>query len=444
MVALSGERRGGKLTRFSGAEFLERLGMFSVRPGLGSTRGLERRAGFPGKNLRFIHIAGTNGKGSTGAMLEAAFRGAGFRTGFYSSPHLIDVRERFRIDGKMVSRELFDDAAEFLAAAGNGAEYTYFEFATVLAQKIFAEAHCDIVIWETGMGGRFDATNTVVPQASVITNIALDHQAFLGDTLEKIAAEKAGIIKEGVPVFVGELPPEAFRVIREQAEKMHAPLFCCAPPPEKVEIDRKKGCQRFVCDDVEIALNLPGAMQRQNFRVVLALLRFFAQKGKFDLARALAALTDVQWPARMQMIGDVIVDGGHNPDGVRALTESLSEWYPREKFIVIYGGFRDKNVAECLKFWAPLACRMIFVPLAPEKRSSFSPPELSSLWRTVAPQIPCGTARGGADAIVEARRPGGKEKIVVSGSLFLAGEVLETLRGREAAGNLVQVRSPIS
>ena len=176
---------------FDTALYLENCNMFGIRLGLDSTKELLRRAGNPEKYLKFIHLAGTNGKGSTAAMLEHGFRSAGLTTGLYTSPHLIDVRERFRVNGKAVPTEIFNSIGEELAKAAEGGDFTYFEFATVLAALIFCRAGVDVVIWETGLGGRLDATNAVMSCASVITNIALDHQNLLGDTLEKIAAEKA-------------------------------------------------------------------------------------------------------------------------------------------------------------------------------------------------------------------------------------------------------------
>ncbi len=421
---------------FSGADFLDRLNMFSIKLGLEPTLELFARAGDPQKNLRFIHLAGTNGKGSTGAMLEAALRGAGFHTGFYTSPHLIDVRERFRIDGKMVDQPTFDRTAEILAQQTAGLEFTYFEFATALAARLFADAKCDIVVWETGMGGRLDATNVVTPIVSVITNIALDHQQILGKTLALIAKEKAGIIKENVPVFTGKLPDEADSVIAQTAKERHAPFFPpAAPVPEKFTVDRN-GNQCFTYNGIDVALSLPGRMQRENCRIVLAVLRYLAEKENFDLRRAVAALSRVRWPGRMQTLGNVIVDGGHNPDGVGALTSSLAERFPDEKFTVVYGGFEDKAVSECLKLWAPLAEKMIFTPLPAEKRTSFPPAKLRQMLFEIAPEIPTDSADDGIDALKKAQEKT-KGKIVVSGSLFLAGEILEYLGGREAAGDLV-------
>ena len=196
--------------------WLTSLHKFGIKLGLEQTRRLAELCGNPDRDLRFIHLAGTNGKGSTGAMLERALRGSGWKTGFYSSPHLISVCERFRINGCAVSEREFirqanvvKKAAETMAAAG--ASVTYFEATTVMAMLMFKEHNCDYVIWETGMGGRLDSTNIVQPVISVITGIALDHEKFLGSTVADIAGEKAGIIKVGVPLVTGELPDAAER-----------------------------------------------------------------------------------------------------------------------------------------------------------------------------------------------------------------------------------------
>ena len=216
---------------FSTAEYLENSNMFGIRLGLDATKDLLKRAGDPDKYLKFIHLAGTNGKGSTAAMLERAFRSAGYVTGLYTSPHLIDVRERFRVNGKAVPEEIFNELGNELADAAKGGDFTYFEFATVLAALIFCRAGVDVVIWETGLGGRLDATNAVQSCASVITNIAYDHQNLLGNTLPELAAEKAGILKEGVPLFYNRLVDEAKEVIEKRARELHCEIF---PPAAEV------------------------------------------------------------------------------------------------------------------------------------------------------------------------------------------------------------------
>ena len=195
------------MNNFDGDKYFNSLDMFGIRLGLDDIRVHLQAVGNPHKDLRFIHIAGTNGKGSTGAMLECALRGAGLKTGFFTSPHLIDIRERFRVNGKTISREKFNAATEKLAKLSEGRRTTYFEFATVLAIMIFKEENCDAVIWETGMGGRLDATNSVDTSVSIITNIALDHQNHLGNTLAAIAGEKAGILRKNIPLFLRRTCP---------------------------------------------------------------------------------------------------------------------------------------------------------------------------------------------------------------------------------------------
>ena len=411
--------------RFDGDAFMSRLNMFGIRLGLDNVKKLFSAAGNPQKDLKFIHIAGTNGKGSTGAMLECALRRAGLRTGFYSSPHLIDVRERFRIDGRAVDRESFDGAAEELAALSRNVKATYFEFATVLAAMIFEQARCDVVVWETGMGGRLDATNAVTPEAAVITNIALDHQNHLGNTLAEIAGEKAGILKPGVPLFYGELVPEAQQVILGRAAELGIPAMGPGgevPPCLEVAEHATGFTQRFSWRGRDIALSLPGRMQRENFRIVFNTLEYLAGKLGFDFDTALAGLAEVRWPARQDKIEErLFVDGGHKPDGVRALTESIRELLPNEKFTVVYGAFKDKDAARCLPLYRGIAAEFIMIPNAEAGRACHTPEELAVMARDLG--FPARTAPSGKEA-VELALTVSPRRVLVSGSLFLAGEIL--------------------
>src|SRR5208283_2053828 len=202
--------------------------MFGAHFGLENTLRLAALAGNPQEKLRFIHVAGTNGKGSTCAMLESIYRVAGLRTGLFTSPHLVSFRERIQVNRQLISEHevvrLVEEIQPLLKQFPAGHHPTFFEVVTLMALKFFAEQRCDLVIWETGLGGRLDATNIVMPLASVLTNIALDHQQWLGDTVEKIAAEKAGIIKPGVPVITAADEPEALAVIEGTAREKNAPL----------------------------------------------------------------------------------------------------------------------------------------------------------------------------------------------------------------------------
>ena len=257
-------------------EWLTTLHRFGIKLGLEQTRRLAALCGSPEKDLHFIHLAGTNGKGSTGAMLESALYHQGFTTGFYSSPHLISPCERFRVNGCAVSEKVFAQAAEVVRTAaekmrGEGAFVTYFEATTIMAMLIFREHKCDYVVWETGMGGRLDSTNIVTPQVCVITNIALDHEKFLGSTVGEIAAEKAGIIKPGVPVICGRMPEAALSVIRNQAENCRSRCIESAQKEIK-SLAVRENYQAFELDGEFIELTLNGPMQQRNAAVAVSVL----------------------------------------------------------------------------------------------------------------------------------------------------------------------------
>src|SRR3954470_4773417 len=209
-------------------EFLYSLRLFGTKLGLDNTFRLAAQAGNPQEQLRFIHVAGTNGKGSTCAMLEAIYRASGLRTGLFTSPHLVSFCERIQVNRTLISEEavvqLVSEIRKLATHFSPGASPTFFEIVTVMALKYFAREKCDVVIWETGLGGRLDATNIVNPLLSIITNVQFDHQQWLGDTLAKIAFEKAGIIKPHIPVVCGPSDPEALEVIRNRASELGAPL----------------------------------------------------------------------------------------------------------------------------------------------------------------------------------------------------------------------------
>ena len=416
----------------AGGGYLDSLSMFGIKPGLEATAELMRRVGNPEKELAFLHIAGTNGKGSTGAMLECMLRGAGFATGLYTSPHLVDIRERFRVNGIAVSEADYEAVSAELADAaradtGRNFTFTYFEFTTVFAAMIFARAGVDVVVWETGMGGRLDSTNVVRPLASIITNIALDHQAYLGDTVEKIAAEKAGIVKSGVPVFAGTMPDAAYRVIAAKAEEAGSPCFrvpAGIPGPAVYRFDGERTVQEFEFAGRTITLPLPGPMQRRNFRLAAEVLTKLAPKLGLDLDRAFRALAHCRWPGRCQEVTPrLLVDGGHNPDGITALAEALAEAFPGEKFAVVFAGFKDKDVAGSLRLLAPLAAHFLFVPLTESDRPSYTGEELRQMARGAGITVETAASANAAEALEAAARDG-EHRTLVSGSLYLAGEVL--------------------
>lgn len=406
-------------------DFLANLEFFGVKLGLNQTRMLFDEVGSPDRNLRFVHLAGSNGKGSSGAMLECALRHAGFKTGFYSSPHLVDVCERWRVNGQVVESSVAVRALEKVREAAlrmekKGFHITYFEATTAAAALIFAEAGVDFVIWETGMGGRLDSTNIVTPEACLITSISLEHQAYLGDTLEKIASEKAGIIKEYIPVFVsGAVPEQALHVIRNRGEELHAPLTVSELPQDVEIFFREDRVYQTFCGG-KVTLALPGRFQRNNAALVLKVLEYLAQKYSFDLKTAVDGLKETVWPGRFQIFPyeNMLFDGAHNPECAGVLADALQEVYKGEKFDFVYGSFSDKEYLPFLEKIMDLAASFTFVPVQ-SARKSVSPEELCETLRRLAPEIPCE-----AMSLEKALQKKVSHRKVLCGSLHLCGEAL--------------------
>ena len=413
-------------------EYLEKLQIFGIKLGLDQTFELMEAAGSPHKKLKFIHIAGSNGKGSCGAMLNAALRRVGYSTGFYSSPHLISARERFRINGAAISEEEFADLVFTLRPhAEEMAKHercpTYFEFTTTMAALHFARKKVDFVIWETGMGGRFDATNVVEPICSVITSIGLDHQQYLGDRIEDIAFEKAGIIKSCRPVIIGKMADCAKKIVVDRAEKLNALILEVSDEEiSNLEFSTLNSVwiQSFDFKQYHIKLAMPGVMQRDNFRTIFAVLEYLVVEFEFSLSEALAGLEEAFWPARCQILpNEIIIDGAHNADGIKTLLKSLHEFAPDKKFPIIFGGFKDKNILECLEILEPWAEYFVFLPLATEFRKSWSGEELTEMLKSISNKKSL-IASNPADALQLTLK---NSLRVVCGSLYLAGEVLTLL-----------------
>ncbi len=421
-------------SRHDADAYIDRLQLFGIKLGLDNMRRILGRLPGGGERSGFIHLAGSNGKGSTGAMLQAMLRRAGYRVGFYTSPHLIDPRERIRIDGRAVGEERWIELASRVrrAAEAAGVTPTYFEFHTLMALEAFRLAETDFAVWETGMGGRLDATNVIArPEAAVVTGIALEHCGYLGDTLSQIAAEKAGIIKPGAAVFAGMMPAEARAVIAARAAEAGCEFTAIAddavPPPAPGSTDGAGQTVMWRGEPLRLGLN--GGVQRRNLALALTVAEELARKHGFRLADALAGLAAVRWPGRMQQLADGSwIDGGHNPDGIAALAGALAEAFPGERFEFVFGAFADKDAGAELELLAPLAARMIFVPVAGEfSRPCVPPEELAAGWRRSG-RGPAETAPDVAAAWRMAR-----PRRVLAGSLYLAGELLRELYGPEAA-----------
>jgi len=394
-------------------QFLYGLRLFGAKFGLENTLKLAALAGEPQKKLRFIHVAGTNGKGSTCAMLESIYRAAGLRTGLFTSPHLVSFRERIQVNRQLISEadvvRLVEKFRALSAEFPKEHHPTFFEVLTMMALDFFAEQNCDIVIWETGLGGRLDATNIVTPLASVITNIALDHQQWLGDTVEQIAFEKAGIIKPGVPAITATDAPGALAVIEKIAKEKNAPLTIVKGEPEMAD-----------------AVALPGEYQKRNAALALATVEILQKQIRMSKPQIVFGLQSVQWPGRLQLIQKdgkrILLDGAHNVAGAKVLREAVEKNFPTHKKTLILGILDDKDWPHICETLAPLAETILAVPVASQRTGN--PEELAAACRAANPAARVFVC-GSLDEALE-KMPL-NNLIIVTGSLYLVGEALERL-----------------
>lgn len=430
-------------------DFLTRLAarrVFGIRPGLETMQRLCAALGNPEQSFAVIHIAGTNGKGSVAAICEAAFRTMGIPVARYTSPHLVRVNERFLIQGEPVSDEALGCALDHVEAvcAAHGLEPTFFEVLTACAWVLFQEANCKIVVCETGMGGRWDATNVIPePLVSVITRVALDHCAILGDTIEAIAAEKAGIIKHGCPVVMGQMDPVARRVIEQVAAEHQAPIHS-AEDEIRVTVSRRTvhgqtlQCSSPSCDYPAALTRLAGSYQAINAATALCALECVAERGLPVPPKAFAeALRTVEWKGRCQLLSSdpvTFLDGGHNPDALKALCESLKSMHIRRRVALVCGFCGDKAVADALREIAPIVSCAWAVPIANER--SLTPAETAQAARQAGLQQVI-EMTDVAEAIEAATTwaQDNQGTVVICGSLYLVGEVL-ALQGEEEDGAL--------
>ncbi|MFT5489979.1 MAG: dihydrofolate synthase/folylpolyglutamate synthase [Limisphaerales bacterium] len=401
-------------------QFLYDLQLFGAKLGLENPRQLARLAGDPQEGLRFIHVAGTNGKGSTCAMLDRVYRAAGLRVGLFTSPHLVEFRERIRIDGQMISEaELIqktEKIRELLAQFKGPSHPTFFEVVVVIALLCFADAKCDLVIWETGLGGRLDATNIVTPLASVITNVHLDHQEWLGETLEEIATEKAGIIKPGIPVVTGATDERhALTVIREIAAALSSPATCVTdaalrlPPLSRLQ------------------LALLGKHQRRNAALALATINSLQATLPVSDKAVISGLQSARLAGRFQEITTddgrtIVLDGAHNEAGVDALIVALAERFAGKKPAFVLGMMGDKAWREMSGKLATCGERVVLTPVASHRTAKAE--ELAQACRAANPSATISVAKNLPAALESVAD---EPLVVVTGSLHFLGEAMEAL-----------------
>ena len=394
--------------------------------------------GQPQREFQSVHVAGTNGKGSTSAMLDSILRAAGVRTGLYTSPHLERINERIRVDGMEISDQEFAaaftrirDAIETLLASGRLAAHpTFFECVTAVAFVHFAAARVEYAVCETGMGGRLDATNILLPEVAVITQIDFDHENYLGHSIEEIAAEKAGIIKPGARVVSAAEHLIARVVIRRRCAEQSAFLVEIENAFFLEEVTAKDGCFSFTAINydskvrIPIALQLPGRFQVRNALTALATARMLAERGapidEDAISHGFAAAT---WPGRLERISqrpDIYVDGTHNPAGAREIAVFWEQFLPGRNIYMIYGAMRDKAVDEIAGLLFPRAAAVILT--TPSQSRAISAPllaEMTSHHARRAEIVP--DPRQALARALELAAP--DDVIFITGSLYLVGEL---------------------
>ena len=405
-------------------QFLYTLGneVKTAKFGLERIRTVLDALGRPQDRLRFVHVAGTNGKGSVCAMLESALRADGRHTGLYTSPHLAEPTERIRIDGVPLSAERFADAFNRIHATveklvADGAidmHTTYFETVTAMALLVFAEERVDMVVLEVGLGGRLDATNVVVPDLAVITPVDFDHEAYLGKSLESIAGEKAGILKRGVPAVFARQRPESARVLEDRAAALGATVVRTEDTPVRgLELDARGS--RFLIGKLRIHCPLAGEHQVENaVTAAVALTRLGVADSAIE-----TGIARTRWPGRLEHVSEspeIILDGAHNPAGARALAAHIRRFYATRRIRLIYGAMRDKAIEEISGILFPLAQQVIVT--APRQARALSPGAMHGI--SDHPDLVI--ARGIEDALALVGDASREDVVIVTGSLFLVAE----------------------
>ena len=397
-------------------QYIHSLQRFGVKPGLERVAALCAALGNPQKRLQYIHVAGTNGKGSTCNMLAQIAMHAGMKTGLYISPYVIDFRERMQVNGAMIPEEALVRLTKQVKASAESLPepVTEFEFVTALAFCWFAEQGCDLVVLEVGMGGRWDATNIIAaPLCSVIMKIALDHTDILGGTLAEIAAEKCGIVKPGCPVMTtcGQ-DREALAVI-EKACASRGCNLTVAQESECVTLSSSLSGSDCLLDGLLVHVPLIGAHMCQNALAVVKTARLLG----FDDKAIQAGIARVRMPARMEVLSVeplVLLDGGHNPDCARALAAALESYCLGQRFCVVCGMMGDKDVLEYLRILRPRAGR--FIACRPKNPRALPAEALAELARQAGYEKVTAAASP-KEALRQAGYP-----ILICGSFYLAGE----------------------
>ena len=419
-------------------QYIHSVSWTGTKPGLARVAELLRRIGNPERELKFVHIAGTNGKGSTAAMLASVLRAAGYRTGLYTSPYITRFNERIQVNGEQIPDDDLCALTERIRAHADAMDNhpSEFEFVTALGFEFFRQQRCDIVVCEVGMGGDWDATNVIRnTECAVITNIGLDHTQYLGDTVEAIARTKAGIVKPGRPVVLYRQQPSVEAVFEEICMEKCAPLLKVDFNALTLTHTALDG-QRFDWKDLrDLRLPLLGAHQLHNACTVLSALRVLRGRDwRIPDAAIREGLSNVSWPGRFQLLSDkplFIADGGHNPQCLEALCDAIATYLPERKLVFLNGCMADKDYGDMFRQLLPFARE--FVTVTPDNPRALPARELSDyIARTLdAPATPCESVEEGVYTAIEKAGPDGV--VCACGSLYMIGDIMKALENRNRA-----------
>lgn len=423
----------------SGHKYLEQLTDFGIKLGLDKIRFILSKLGSPHKKYRSILIAGTNGKGSVANFLASCLKENNYRVGFYTSPHLIRVEERIKINGKSIPSKVFDNLCleikNLCLKLPIEMQPTYFEALTSVAFEYFAREKIDICVCEVGMGGRFDATNVIDADLQVITPISYDHMEYLGNSIQEITSEKAGIIKQNSTVVSGKQIPEAAEVLVRVCKYRSSEIFFYDKDfsARVVHSDFSKG-QVFNFSGIEkldkVSITMLGKHQIHNAAVVLEALFALKKRGfKIENSAILRGMQNAIWPGRFQTIMKkplVILDGGHNPAGIVSLKQTLKFYFPDKRFVFLIGILKDKKWQEMLKILSPLGKRFIFTKV--DNPRSIAPAELAKEMKRFINDSLIEVFENPVDAFRRLISTKNSEPGVICGSLYLAGEILKILK----------------
>lgn len=417
-------------------EYIHSVSWLGSKPGLSRTRTLLNSIGDPQKKLKFIHVAGTNGKGSTSACLESILRQAGYKTGLYTSPYIIQFNERMQVNGEQISNEELSKITEYVKPFAEQMEDhpTEFELITAIAMKYFADNKCDIVVLEVGMGGELDSTNVIdAPELAVITAMGYDHIKELGPDMVHIATAKAGIIKVGTDVVIYGENEEADAVFESTCKDKNAKLYKTDFTTIKVHEYELDGTHFDYKDYKNIKLSLAGTYQPYNAAVVITAAEVLRDKGwKISDENIYAGLAKVVWPGRFELLNRdpiFMIDGAHNPHGINAAAESIKELFKDKKPVFIVGVMADKDVSHMADMISDLAKSVVTV--RPDNTRAMAASQLAEYFiQKGLPTKSCDTID---DAVNEAMAAAGKSGVVIAlGSLYFSGDVRKAVERYKA------------